>query len=112
MKNMTKLIDIKTSTLRSGNVFRVPGQWPYEEFVDFMVVDLSSSERPYGLIVTSGHKAGLMLVKFPAECSLNEIRGLSTQWVIDNWAEWIYPECNVEDVHVLERYLITPETKY
>ncbi|ETS32872.1 hypothetical protein PTE_00011 [Photorhabdus khanii NC19] len=108
MKNIMKLIDIQDHALRHGNVFRLPAQWPYEEFVDFMVVDLSNTERPYGLIVTSGHKAGLILVKLPAECSLIETRGLSTQWIIDNWAKWIYPECDVSEVYVLERYIATP----
>ncbi|WP_244202425.1 Imm45 family immunity protein [Buttiauxella warmboldiae] len=26
---------------------------------------------------------------------------------MNNWAKWIYPECNVEDVHIIEQYVAT-----
>ncbi|MBS9426010.1 hypothetical protein EAE90_20885 [Photorhabdus caribbeanensis] len=103
-----KLIDHIEKYISRGTVFRLPATWPYEEQVDFMVFETQDDERPYGLIVSSGYKAGLILVKLPAECSLIETRGLSTQWIIDNWAKWIYPECDVSDVYVLERYIATP----
>ncbi|WP_328592358.1 Imm45 family immunity protein [Yersinia alsatica] len=38
---------------------------------------------------------------------LAEGRALSTTWIINNWAKWIYPECNVEDVHIIEQYVAT-----
>ncbi|MEB6222217.1 Imm45 family immunity protein [Pantoea anthophila] len=106
MQEPVKLIEIKDIALRHGNIFRLPAVWPYEAMVDFMVVDLSNADRPYGLIVSSGHKAGLILVKLPAESCLSEVRGLSVEWVIDNWDKWIYPECDVKDVYVIDRYEI------
>lgn len=102
-----KLTDLKKQTLYHGNILRLPAQWPYEEFVDFMVFDTQDPERPNGLIVSSGYKAGLILVRLPKESGLTEIGGLSTQWVINNWERWIYPECNVNDVYVIDRYTAT-----
>ncbi len=102
-----KLIDYDQKSISRGMVFRLSAQWPYESIVDFMVIDLADSERPYGLVISSGHKAGLILVKLPAESHFDEGRALSTEWVISNWDKWIYPECDVSDVYLIERYEIT-----
>ncbi|HGM6861301.1 TPA: Imm45 family immunity protein [Serratia rubidaea] len=102
-----KLIDCKDKYISRGTVFRLPAVGPYEELVDFMLFETQDDERPYGLIVSSGFKAGLFLVKLPIESISDEGHGLSTEWVINNWAKWIYPECNVEDVHILDGYVAT-----
>ena len=73
-----------------------------------MLFETQELDRPYGLIVSSGYKAGLFLVKLPAESISDEGHGLSTEWVIANWSTWIYPECNVEDVYILDEYVATP----
>lgn len=101
-----KLLEYDKKSISRGMVFRLPGQWPYESFVDFMVIDLADRERPFGLVVTSGYKAGLILVSLPNESNSEEGRALSTKWIISNWNKWIYPECNVEDVYLIERYEI------
>lgn len=88
--------------------FRSPATWPYEKWVDFMLFETQDDERPYGLIVSSGYKAGLFLVKLPIESMSDEGYGVSTDWVINNWEKWIYPECKVEDVHLVEGYVATP----
>lgn len=100
-----KLIDYKNKSIKRGTVFRLPAVWPYEEWVDFMVIDLFET---HGLVVSSGHKAGLILISIPIESASTEGRALSTEWVVNNWSKWIYPECNVEDVHILEEYVATP----
>ncbi|HGJ5875059.1 Imm45 family immunity protein [Arsenophonus apicola] len=102
---LIKLIEFKKKSIRRGIVFRLPGQWPYEEFVDFMVIDLFDT---HGLVVSSGHKAGLILISFPTESKSEEGRALSTQWIIDNWAKWIYPKCDVSDVYLFDGYEATP----
>lgn len=99
-----KLVDCKNKSIKRGTVFRLPGVWPYEEWVDFMVIDLFET---HGLVVSSGHKAGLILISLPIESASIEGRALSTEWVITNWAKWIYPECNVEDVYILDGYVAT-----
>ena len=103
-----KLINYKNNTIYRGNVFRLPAQWPYEDWVDFMVFETQDSERPYGLIVSSGYKAGLFLIKLPGESLSDKEHALSTQWIIDNWAKWIYPECDVSDVYLFDGYEATP----
>ncbi|MCT4708597.1 Imm45 family immunity protein [Enterobacteriaceae bacterium H16N7] len=97
-----RLVDYKNESIKRGSVFRLPAVWPYESWVDFMVIDLFDT---HGLVVSTGHKAGLMLIALPAESVSTEGRALSTTWVINNWAKWIYPECNVENVHIIEQYV-------
>jgi hypothetical protein len=100
-----KLIDYKKKSIKRGTVFRLPAVWPYEEWVDFMVIDLFET---HGLVVSSGHKAGLILISLPIESASTEGRALSTEWIITNWAKWIYPDCHVENVHILDEYVATP----
>ncbi|QDY44314.1 Imm45 family immunity protein [Candidatus Pantoea soli] len=100
-----KLVDYKNKSIKRGTVFRLPAVWPYEEWVDFMVIDLFET---HGLVVCSGHKAGLILISLPIESASIEGRALSTEWVITNWVKWIYPDCKVEDVYILNGYIATP----
>jgi hypothetical protein len=100
-----KLIEYAEKSISRGMIFRLPGEWPYESVVDFMVVDFADADRPHGLVISSGHKAGLILVKLPNESNSDEGRALSTEWVINNWEKWIYPECNVDDVYLLDGYI-------
>lgn len=103
MTNKKKLIDLEESSLFRGSVFRFPARHPYEEFVDFMLFDTHSEQRRYGLMVTSGYKAGIMLVHLPADCESLD-GGVDRNWVISNWKTWIYPECDVTDVLVFYGY--------
>ncbi|AJF72050.1 MULTISPECIES: Imm45 family immunity protein [Raoultella] len=104
-----KLIDYKEKSISRGTVFRLPANWPYEEWVDFMLFETQDDERPYGLIVSSGYKAGLFLIKLPIESISDEGLGISTEWVIANWAKWIYPECDVSDVYLIDGYVATEQ---
>lgn len=97
-----KLLSYPGEIICRGQIFRVPGKYPYEEFVDFMIFELNDGVRGYGLMVTSGYKAGLTLVKLPQECIVSG--GISKAWVINNWAKWIYPDCDVSEVYVLDEY--------
>lgn len=106
MPEITRLVDSKTPALGHGAVFRCPAKWPYENVVDFMVFENPLTDRSFGLMVTTGMKAGLILVLLPEDCKTPEpgVHGLSTQWVVANWAEWIYPECPVDQVLLLDHY--------
>ncbi|MGN8171864.1 Imm45 family immunity protein [Agrobacterium cavarae] len=48
-----------------GNVLRLPAKYPYEERVDFIIFETRFDERRYGLMVSSGYKAGIPLVYLP-----------------------------------------------
>ena len=98
-----KLIDFEDSSIWHGNVFRVLGKYPYEKFVDFMVFETQFEDKPYGLIVVSGYKAGLILVYLPKESSFVG-GGLDKKWIVSNWDKWIYPDCDVSDVYLIDRY--------
>ncbi|MCW4589774.1 Imm45 family immunity protein [Gluconacetobacter entanii] len=88
-----------------GGVIRLVGRYPYEERVDFMVFDTMNKDRPYGLIVTTGYKSGLIVCKFPIECAGKE-GGVSIEWIKKNWDDWIYPECPISDTKISDGYKI------
>ena len=98
-----KLVDFDDGVIYRGSVFRVRGKYPYEEFVDFMLVETYNIDRPYGLLVYSGYKAGLTLVHLTKQSASNE-GGVDKQWIVDNWAEWVYPECDIHDVYYIDGY--------
>ena len=66
---MKKLLDYH-GNLKRGMVLRLPGAYPHEEYVDLMLVELPGGDRRFGLLVTTGHKAGLVLVKLPQKAEL------------------------------------------
>jgi hypothetical protein len=101
---MMRLVDTDAPAFAHGTVFRLPAKWPYENVVDFMVFDTADAARPFGLVVTTGYKAGLILVRLPAESVAAETGGLSAKWVIENWHHGIYPECPVGEVYVVPGY--------
>ncbi|QQB36309.1 hypothetical protein I6I07_06765 [Achromobacter deleyi] len=107
MNSMIKLVDFRGDALYRGNVLRMPAKFPYEDYVDFMIFMTKAADRPHGLIVTSGYKAGLVLVYLPKECGYSE-GGVSRDWIISNWDKWVYPDCNVKDVYLIEGYVGTP----
>ena len=82
---MQKLVNYH-SNLAHGTVFRFPGSYPHEKYVDL--------------------KAGLILIKLPKEAESNNFAGIDRQWVIDNWNKWIYETCNIDDVYVIQNYPI------
>jgi hypothetical protein len=100
-KNM-KLIDSKNNCIARGEILRVKGKYPYEELVDFMVFETMEKNTPYGLMVTSGYKAGLILVYLPEVSNVSG--GLDKNWVVSNWKQWIYPDCDVSEVCLIDGY--------
>ncbi|WP_074900766.1 Imm45 family immunity protein [Pseudomonas simiae] len=101
---MKRLIDYTISDLPRGAVLRFPATWPYEDFVDALLVSLPDDNTGHTLVIATGHKAGLVLIHLPKECECQQSRSVSKQWLIDNWSKWVYPECRAEDVYILEHY--------
>ncbi len=99
-----KLIDLEAKKIGRGAIFRLIGEWPYEDIVDFMLFDTAGQERTLGLITVTGYKAGLQCVHLPNECLFEGTKMLSTSWIINNWEKWVYPECPVEDVFYRDYY--------
>jgi hypothetical protein len=97
VNGLCRFIDLDVDVLWSGSLLRLPAKPPYEEYVEFMFFETQKEETPYGLIVSSGYKAGLILVYLPKE-SCASGGGIERQWIIDNWSLWIYPNCGIEMV--------------
>ncbi|MBH5330366.1 hypothetical protein H9Q10_11900 [Eikenella sp. S3360] len=100
---MQKLLDYH-GDLRRGMVLRLPGAYPHEEWVDLMLAEFPDGGRRFGLLVATGHKAGLVLVKLPQEAELAGAAGISRQWVVENWQQWIYETCRADEVCLIEHY--------
>lgn len=109
---MIKLINYDKDMIFRGAVFNLPGQYPYERFVDFMIYETCWDERPLGLIVTTGYHAGQrLLFTFPEESYTKKMEGfegkvkaIDTNWLVSNWETHIYDECSVKDVFITENY--------
>jgi hypothetical protein len=85
------LVDMRGEALAGGDILRLsdnydtgPGSGP----VDLMVYSPRDDEFGEGLIVASGHKAGLIFAIFPKTSIHPERRGLSVDWLVDNWDQW------------------------
>ncbi|UVJ42906.1 Imm45 family immunity protein [Pseudomonas sp. LS1212] len=98
-----KLIAVEGDFVLRGSILRVPGKWPYEKCVDFMIFETQDEDRPYGLMISSGYKAGLILIRLPKEGCLDG-GGVSKAWLISNWDKWVYPDCDVADVYLIDGY--------
>lgn len=105
----TKLKDRGETGIPRGCVFRFPAEWPYEGIVDLMVVHMPDECSEHALVVSTGHKAGLILVRLPLEAELPGASGLSTDWVIRNWKKWIYDECEIDDVLFARNYSVSSQ---
>lgn len=103
MSDFYLLKNVKSNSLCRGGGFRVRDAPGYEEWVDLMIFDTQDDISPYGLIVSSGYKAGLIMVRLPAEC-LSEEGGINREWVVKNWSLWIIPECSVSAIYFSSGY--------
>ncbi|MFJ4347727.1 Imm45 family immunity protein [Pseudomonas sp. NPDC089401] len=101
---MNRLIEHPRNFVSNGAILRFPAKWPYEDVVDLMLTSMPDHESEFGLVVTTGQKAGLVLVKLPSESESQFGRGVRLEWLISNWEKWIYPECDVSEVLFLEHY--------
>ncbi|GBR04064.1 hypothetical protein HW511_08080 [Asaia siamensis] len=108
MNNFTKITLLKRDFVSSGCVFRLPARYPYESIVDFMLCRVPSSDSYFGLIVTTGYKAGIIFQLLPAEC-LHDSAAVSLSWIKDNWNKWIYEDCSIDEVLFSEGYLAEPD---
>lgn len=107
MNNLCRLVDLDSGVLERGGILRLPAKYPYEACVEFMIFETQKDETPYGLIISSGYKAGLILVYLPEE-SCASGGGIKRQWIIDNWSLWIYPDCSVEMVYYIDNRGVRP----
>lgn len=101
---MIKLVEYTSDSISRGCVFRFPAIWPYESFVDLLVVNIHDNCSQHALVVSTGYKAGLILIQLPKESEYTDKIALKKEWIISNWEKWIYPECSVNDVYIIDNY--------
>lgn len=105
--NWMKLSETKCISMFAGSIFRFPAKYPYEDFVDYMLVLDNSIANPHlKLVVTTGYKSGSVniICVFPKEAYVGGAIAISSEWLKRNWSEWIYPDCEVEDVYISTGY--------
>lgn len=107
---MKKLLDYY-GDLRRGIVLRLSGAYPHEEYVDLILVELPDGNSSFGLLVTTSHKAGLVLAKLPQEAGLAGASCISRKWVVDNWNRWVYETCRADEVYLIENYPVPQPVK-
>lgn len=90
----------------NGIVFRCPAEWPYERYVDFMLIVHHDSPSGFALVVSSGLKAGLILVCLPKEAACTEVVGISCTWLKNNWKKWVYEFADEKDIYYSRSYTI------
>ncbi|RZU51899.1 immunity protein 45 of polymorphic toxin system [Krasilnikovia cinnamomea] len=102
----TELTGYRAEYLSRGTVLRCPADYPYESVVDFLLIEDLESPSGFSLLVATGYKAGITLVRLPAEALLlrDGIRAVDRAWLVANWNAWIY-ERGPEGVLVAENYL-------
>jgi len=64
-----------------------------------MIREDNDSPSNYAIMVISGYKVGCTLVRPPPECII-EREGIGKEWLLNNWAKWIYSPCPVTDIYV------------
>lgn len=94
----SKLVEYNFEMLERGTILKFPASFPFEPEVVMMVSEGYSNSEERCLITITGFKAGInAYVTFPSEKTKN---GLNRQWLIDNWQNWVWPECDVSEVLV------------
>lgn len=102
-----RLVDAEHDEYFAGTVFRFPGKYPYEDIVDLMMFDdYLNSNNELRLVVTTGFKAGLVniIATFPREAYVEGSGGINAVELKKNWKDWVYDDCEVDDVFVIQNY--------
>ena len=98
------LVTTNEENFWSGTVFQLPGLPAYEDLVELMIADSPSSTFGIVLIITTGHKAGAVLLDPPIEAKSDSGIALSKKWLLKNWDKWIMPGCDIGKVRVKKHY--------
>ena len=109
MSKWKKLIDAPEDELWRGTVLRFSASYPFEDIVDFMLINDSESDSEFSLVCTTGYKAGLIEAKLPNVARApGKVQAISAKWLVQNWKEWVFLENEVKDIYFIENYP-TPE---
>jgi hypothetical protein len=85
------LHNLKERQLWRGTRIRFPAGDPYEDVVEFMFYLCPTSPSGFGLVVTSGYKAGHVNGYLPAEAKPSgDVIAISTSWLKSNFRKQIW----------------------
>lgn len=87
-------------SLRVGTAFRLSHFGPARAPSLLMICSRSTQESDLALIVVGGHKRGLTLLLFPQQ-SYSSAFGISREWIVENWAQWIDSVSRPDDAEVI-----------
>ncbi len=97
------LAQCKDESFFRGVVFRFPGKYPFENVVDFMLIEDHDAPTFYKLICSTGYHAGQTELALPLEAR-HPAGGVSVSWFQKNWKKWVYSKCDVHQVNYIENY--------
>lgn len=101
--NWKDFIHCEEEHLFRGVVFRFPAKHPFENVVDFMIIEDFTAPLGLKLICSTGYHAGQTERVLPEEAR-HENGGISVKWLKSNWKKWVYSECDLEAVSYLNEY--------
>lgn len=89
--------------LPRGTVLRVPSHDRlYGEYIDLMF--FLPDDGGGAMVITTGPKAGHVVVRVPDQAFAPATRMIAMEWLKENWREWIWPDCDFEEVVIVGRY--------
>lgn len=103
-----KLIDLDHKySPATGSVFRFPSQYPYEEYVDYILCFEYMGKKNRFFVVSTGRRAGriwdsdpeIKLESKSGEFPMSDSEYLDVGWLIKNWKRCCYPHCEPDDVY-------------
>jgi len=92
-------------SLRIGTALKLARFGPAGAPSLLMICSCPLGEADLALIVVGGHKRGLTLRLFPKQSYANAF-GISREWIVENWAQWIDPDSHPEDADVIRDLLV------
>lgn len=101
-----KLQDYPSENLPRGLRLLVKGSAAYETVVELFLAEDPDSASGFQVIVMTGHKSGVLLVKLPQEAGAADSVAISKKWMVDNWNKWIDAKSSVSEVLCKRRYAI------
>lgn len=94
-----------SESISRGALFKLPAIYPFEDTVVMILcANPGETDFPMSFVTITGYKAGINPYQnLPKECiaGFGENRHFDIKWLIKNWNQWVYPDCDV--IHVLVR---------
>lgn len=87
--------------LSRGSLIRFKALHPFEDEVIMMICEAPDCHSNLGLMTITGYKAGINCYVIFPESARDDDATISSQWLLQNWRKWVWPDGNPDDVWVL-----------